>query len=161
MKMPHPLLTGSQSDYLIQIFYTNLILNDKLCRSRSVGFFKKTLFAETGHIQVQEDMGLQGLCTFTGLWINDSNWLAQFFIGVILAKLSEIPSTSFWWDDFFWDFIMEKTGPTPTGGHVFCFFCFFFQQNDRASTIFTEGHTRIILAKLFDNPAAVCLQEDF
>ena len=36
--MPHPLLIFSQSDYLIQVVIQINILNDKQCRSRSVGF---------------------------------------------------------------------------------------------------------------------------
>ena len=41
--MPHPLLIFSQSNYLIQTVDTIYILNDKQCRSRSVGFFRSQL----------------------------------------------------------------------------------------------------------------------
>ena len=33
------------------------ILNDKQCKSRSVAFFRSTLFAKPGYIQVQQDKG--------------------------------------------------------------------------------------------------------
>ena len=43
IKMPHPLLFVSQSDYLIHVFIQIHILNYKQCRSRSVGFFRSQL----------------------------------------------------------------------------------------------------------------------
>ena len=43
IKMPHPLVMFSQSDYLIQIVYTNSHINDKQCRSRSVCFWRSQL----------------------------------------------------------------------------------------------------------------------
>ena len=51
-KMPRLLLISCQWDYLIRIFDRNSHINDKQCRSRSVGFFRSgsTLFAKTGHV---------------------------------------------------------------------------------------------------------------
>ena len=41
--MPFPFLIFSQSDYLIQVVDTVHIFDDKLCRSRSVGFVRSQL----------------------------------------------------------------------------------------------------------------------
>ena len=41
---PYPLLIFNQSDYLIQVSFTQIhILNDKQCKFRSVGFFRSQL----------------------------------------------------------------------------------------------------------------------
>ena len=60
IKMPHPLLIISQSDYLIQTvdlfayLMTNSADPDQLASSEA-NWFGSKLFAKAGHIQVQQD----------------------------------------------------------------------------------------------------------
>ena len=57
-KLPHPLLTVSQSDYFIQIVDKIHILKDKQCiHSTEANWSGSTLFSKAGHIQAQQDQG--------------------------------------------------------------------------------------------------------
>ena len=79
--MPCPLLIFSQSDYLIRLWIQIHILNDKQCRSRSVGFFRSQLIWIYTVCKGKKYLGSagQGLTLWLRFWLQtDYTWILCF-----------------------------------------------------------------------------------